>query len=68
MGLVDHIKLKKYRKYALLIISTAAAFLTPPDILSMILLIIPLYFLYEISIMVVYFTRKKMAGSEEAAG
>ncbi len=68
MGLVDHIKLKKYRKYALLIISTAAAFLTPPDILSMILLIIPLYFLYEISIMVVYFTRKKMARSEEAAG
>jgi sec-independent protein translocase protein TatC len=67
MGLVDHIKLKKFRKYALLIISTAAAFLTPPDILSMILLIIPLYFLYEISIMVVYFTRKMKADSEEAA-
>jgi sec-independent protein translocase protein TatC len=59
MGLVDHTKLKKYRKYAFLIISCAAAFLTPPDILSMILLIIPLYFLYEFSILVVYFTRKK---------
>lgn len=68
MGLVDHTKLKKYRKYALLIISTAAAFLTPPDVLSMILLIIPLYFLYEISILVVYFTRKKDVAPEEAAG
>jgi sec-independent protein translocase protein TatC len=68
MGLVDHTKLKKFRKYAFLIISTAAAFLTPPDILSMILLIIPLYFLYELSILVVYFTRKKKAVPEEAAG
>jgi sec-independent protein translocase protein TatC len=59
MGLVNHTKLKKYRKYAVLIIACAAAFLTPPDILSMILLIIPLYFLYELSILVVYFTSKK---------
>jgi sec-independent protein translocase protein TatC len=68
MGLVDHTKLKRSRKYAVLIISCAAAFLTPPDILSMFLLIVPLYFLYEISILVVYFTRKKKVPIEEVAG
>lgn len=68
MGIVDHAKLKKFRKYAFLIISCAAAFLTPPDMLSMILLIVPLYLLYELSILVVYFTAKKKTAAEEPAG
>jgi len=68
MGLVNHTKLKKSRKYAFLIIACAAAFLTPPDMLSMFLLIVPLYILYELSILVVYFTREKKTPAEEAAG
>jgi len=68
LGIVDHKKLKRSRKYAVLIIACAAAFLTPPDMLSMILLIVPLYCLYELSILVVYFTRKKNAPAEEVAG
>lgn len=68
MGIVNHIKLKKFRKYAFLGISCVAAFCTPPDILSMILLIIPLYLLYELSIVVVYFTAQKKEAPEEPAG
>lgn len=42
--------LARRRKYAVIILLTAAAFLTPPDVLSQILLFIPLYVLYEVSI------------------
>jgi sec-independent protein translocase protein TatC len=49
-GIVSPATLAKRRKYAVVIILTAAAFLTPPDVLSQILLFIPLYVLYEISI------------------
>ena len=38
------------RKYAIIIIFTISAILTPPDVVSQILLAIPLMFMYEISI------------------
>lgn len=50
VGLVNSVKLAKGRKYALLVIVIVAAFLTPPDMLSQIGLSIPLYLLYELSI------------------
>ena len=43
-------QLKKGRKYALIILALTSALVTPPDALSMILLLIPLYLLYEVSI------------------
>ena len=42
--------LKKGRRYAVVILITAAAALTPPDIVSQIGLFVPLYLLYECSI------------------
>jgi Sec-independent protein secretion pathway component TatC len=36
--------------------------------LSMFLLIVPLYILYELSILVVYFTREKKTPTEDVAG
>jgi len=42
--------LKKFRKYALVIMLTIAAILTPPDVISQIGLTIPLYLLYEATI------------------
>ena len=51
VGLVTSRALAKGRKYALLIIVIVAAFLTPPDMLSQVGLSIPLYLLYEISIL-----------------
>jgi len=68
MGLVNHQMLRRQRKYAILIISIVAALLTPPDVLSMALLGIPLWILYEISIWVTYFVGKEKAPMEEAAG
>lgn len=50
MGIVNHEMLTKYRKYALLIITTISAIITPPDIMTCILVTLPLYGLYECSI------------------
>lgn len=50
VGLVKTATLTKGRRYAVVILLTAAAFLTPPDVLSQILLFIPLYLLYELAI------------------
>lgn len=44
--------LKHYRKYALIVIMLIAAIITPPDLMTLILVTIPLYFLYEVSILV----------------
>jgi len=69
MGLVNHHMLNKYRKYAILIISIVAAILTPPDLMSMTMLGIPLYLLFELSVVVTYFFGKKKAPPpEEVAG
>lgn len=50
IGIVNVDQLKKFRKYAVVVILTVAAFLTPPDVMSQIALATPLYLLYEISI------------------
>jgi sec-independent protein translocase protein TatC len=42
--------MRNMRKYAILIILVVAAVITPPDMFSMIIVAIPLIFLYEISI------------------
>lgn len=49
-GILSLESLKRKRKYAFLIIVVVAAVITPPDIISPLSLIIPLYTLYEISI------------------
>ncbi len=45
--------LRKHRKYAVLIILIISAIITPPDVLSQILLSVPLFILYEIGILFV---------------
>lgn len=55
LRLISPTLLKNKRKYALLIIVTAAAILTPgPDVVSQLLLAGPVYLLYEISILISY--------------
>ena len=51
--------LKRQRKFAILIMLGAAAIITPPDIISQLLLIIPLFFLYELGLIAVWRTEKK---------
>jgi sec-independent protein translocase protein TatC len=50
LGLISVEFLKKNRKYALLLFFVAAAILTPPDVITQIMMAVPLMFLYEISI------------------
>lgn len=44
--------LRQYRKYAFLVIMVLAAIITPPDLMTLVLVTIPLYLLYEVSILV----------------
>ncbi len=59
IGLITHKTLSKRRSYAIVIILILAAALTPsPDMFSQVMLAVPLYFLYEVSIIVVRVTNK----------
>jgi len=60
-GLVSHRFLKENRKYAVVGITVISAIAAPPDALSMILLMVPLWVMYEISIIVVGLFEKKKA-------
>ena len=60
LGLITAPMLKQYRKYALVGILVIAAIITPTsDVFTLLLVSIPLYFLYELSIQVVGRSRKK---------
>jgi sec-independent protein translocase protein TatC len=48
VGIVDRVILAKYRKHAVLVSAFGAIALTPGDPLSMLLLAVPLYLLYEL--------------------
>lgn len=53
MGVVTSEMLSKYRKHSFLVIMLVAAIITPPDLMTLILVTIPLYMLYEVSIRVI---------------
>lgn len=53
LHLVDSYILKHYRQYALIIILIVSAIITPPDIFTLILVSLPIYCLYEISITII---------------
>lgn len=50
LGLITPAGMRRYRKYAILVIFIVAAILTPPDVFSQVLMAFPMIFLYEISI------------------
>lgn len=50
IGIIKTETLKKYRKYAYVGIVTLSAIITPPDVISQIMMSIPLIILYELSI------------------
>ena len=52
IGLFDSAFLKKYRKHAIVIILILAAIITPPDVISQVIVSIPILILYEIGIVV----------------
>jgi sec-independent protein translocase protein TatC len=67
VGLVTSQGLAEKRRYAIVLNFVAAAILTPPDVISMFSLAIPLLLLYEISIWSCRIVEKKRAEAEAAA-
>lgn len=59
VGLIDHRLLIHYFGYAFLAMAVIAAILTPPDLISQVLLMAPLMLLYGVSIGVAYIARKR---------
>lgn len=52
MGLITPDFLKQYRKHALVIVLILSAVITPPDIVSQVIVSIPILILYEVSIFI----------------
>ena len=50
IGIVKSDFLKRYRKHAFVAIMVVAAIITPPDLMTLIMVTIPLYLLFEVSI------------------
>ena len=51
-GMISGSTLAKYRRHAFIIIMVVSAFITPPDAFTLALMTVPLYALYEVSIMI----------------
>lgn len=52
LGIIKSDMLVHYRQYAFILIMIVAAIITPPDLMTLVLVTIPLYLLYELSIIV----------------
>ena len=53
MGILEAKFMKQYRRHAFVLISIVAAVITPPDLFTCIMVLLPMYGLYEVSIFVV---------------
>ena len=53
LGFVNSFMLTRYRRHAFLLIMVVAAVITPPDLMTLVLVTIPLYLLYELSVQIV---------------
>ena len=60
-GLVTRGQLKRGRRYAIVAAFVIAAVLTPPDVISQLLLAFPLMILYEVSLIAIWFTERRRA-------
>jgi sec-independent protein translocase protein TatC len=58
-GIVTRLQLIKGRRYAIVGVVAVAAVLTPPDVISQLLLAVPLIALYELALIAIWFTEKK---------
>ena len=66
-GLMTPDGLASKRKYAILLAFIAAAILTPPDVISQVLLAVPVILLYELSILGARLIQKKQGDTEDAS-
>ncbi len=60
IGIVTPAFLRNFRRHSIVVILIIAAIITPPDVMSQILVSLPLFFLYEISIWVSAWEARKI--------
>jgi sec-independent protein translocase protein TatC len=68
LGILNPVRLAKVRKLAYLILTIVAVTITPPDIVSDVLVIVPLFLLYEISVGLSRFVYVRRQAKLDAAG
>lgn len=65
LGLVTAEMLSRYRKHALLVIMIVAAVITPPDLMTLLLVSLPLWLLYLVSIGIARMVEKRRPKEDE---
>lgn len=71
LGILDYEKLKAFRKYMIVVNLVLGAVLTTPEVLTQVLMAVPLQILYEITIVIAWYWErqdKKRAAAEEGKG
>lgn len=68
IGLVSPEFLRKYRKYALVLVLILAAIITPPDVSTQIIVAVPILILYEVSIHISRIVVKRDLKRQKAQG
>lgn len=66
-GLVTREQLKGVRRYMIVVAFALAAVFTPPDVVSQLMLAIPLILLYEIALVAIWFTERRRAREKQSA-
>ena len=66
IGVIDSAFLREKRRIAIFLVAVMAAILTPPDIMSMMVLAVPGWLLYELSIFSVGMVEKQRAAAQAA--
>ncbi len=65
MDLLSPATLRQYRRVAIIIMALAAAMFTPPDVFTMVVMLLPLALLYEISIWLSYLVVRRRKRAHE---
>ena len=65
-GMISYKSAAKSRKFVLLGIAVVAAILTPPDVVSQIMLMLPMILLFELSLQIIRFVQQKKTAEEAA--
>ena len=66
LGLTDYKMLASKRKFVILAVAIVAAILTPPDVVSQVMLSVPILLLFEVALLICRFVKPRDALQEEA--
>ncbi len=67
-GIVSRQQLSGMRRYVIVGITAISAVITPPDVVSQLMLLVPMWLLFEGSLLIMWFGERKEAKAEVSAG